>query len=363
MKAAVKALMGSGGTVEQTPDAFNFTNSTGAINGTAVEKEITITGLYPGYPVTVSCSGGLIDAGTTVVSGSYGTSKDVIVSPSGTIRVRARLVASNTYYAYVYQTVFVGTGSDSWSVRTRDVDVGPNSGWSNQTLNNQVPGAYRTFSQQTITGITSGVNHRITASSSSPYNTNYQIEIENSGFITNLSDYTFFASDPITWQVKMFAGNYWKSYRMIPRLYSVYSGASVTGPTYTLNTQTPFTSSTSPVTVPSGTQHTFTITMTNLPTTDPNYAGVKVFSRPDISGGSPEFSWDGNTWYPENFTALDMNDTGAPSLSATSVTFYMRVSASTNPSFRNTGTYVSFGPGAAGFTNSAYIELTVTATF
>src|SRR6056300_1350195 len=111
MSIALTFLRGANGIVgSQVPDSFSFTDLTNqALNSTITSEEITVTGLIAYATVTVSCNVGEIDAGTSALSGTWETSKDVTVSASGSIKVRARRTSSNTYADSVSQVITVGT--------------------------------------------------------------------------------------------------------------------------------------------------------------------------------------------------------------------------------------------------------------
>jgi len=165
MTSAFKILASSNSVstpVEQNPDSFNFNNLNNVgPSSTATSNQITITGLTANAPVTVSVNVGEVDAGTSTLSGVWESSKEVTVSASGTIVVRPRRQASSSYYATTSQTVTVGSGSDSWTNRTVDVDLIP-SVFSDDGGNTSAPVALYTFAQGSIQGLTPNANYYLT---------------------------------------------------------------------------------------------------------------------------------------------------------------------------------------------------------
>lgn len=104
---------------DTTPDPFSFTDVTGAVTGGTYTNNVSITGLEPNYSITVTASGGTVDATTALpFSGVYATSKTVTTSSTGTIIVSAKVVASSTPGVQVNCVVTVGTVSDTFSVTT-----------------------------------------------------------------------------------------------------------------------------------------------------------------------------------------------------------------------------------------------------
>jgi len=102
------------------PNAFAFTDATNALAGTTyTSATITITGLEPNYsPITVSCSNGLVDAGTSTLSGTFAASKAVTTSGTGTIVVATSVVSSSSSGGIAESTVTIGDKSDAYRVTT-----------------------------------------------------------------------------------------------------------------------------------------------------------------------------------------------------------------------------------------------------
>lgn len=113
---------------DTTPNGFSFTDVTSASLSTVyTSNTITITGLEPNYSVTVSASGGTVDAGTSALSGTYAASKTVTASATGTIVVAAQVTSSGSFSTAVNCTVTIGGVSDVYSVTTRAADTTPNA--------------------------------------------------------------------------------------------------------------------------------------------------------------------------------------------------------------------------------------------
>lgn len=110
-------------------NAFSFSNTTGAALGsTQTATTITVTGLEPDYPFTVTAtgsSGASVDAGGSALSGTYATSKSVTSSGSGQILVSARVLASSTPGTNTTCTVSVGGQSATYTVTTVGADTTP----------------------------------------------------------------------------------------------------------------------------------------------------------------------------------------------------------------------------------------------
>jgi hypothetical protein len=104
-----------------SPDPFTFTDVTGAaLNTTYTSNTLTITGLEPNTSnvIVQAPSGGLIDAGTTALSGTFATSKSITTSSTGTLVVAARVTSSSSGGTAVNCLVQVASGSDTYTVTT-----------------------------------------------------------------------------------------------------------------------------------------------------------------------------------------------------------------------------------------------------
>ena len=123
---SVKALFGSSAAIDETPDQFTFTDTSG-VNPSSVTTSgtVTVTGLSPGIPITVTASGGTLDAGTSSLSGTYASSKSVTTSASGTFVMAARATSSASFSTAVNVTVTVNGVSDVYTVTTRAADTIP----------------------------------------------------------------------------------------------------------------------------------------------------------------------------------------------------------------------------------------------
>jgi alpha-tubulin suppressor-like RCC1 family protein len=107
-------------TFDNIPDTFGFGTATGAETNTSTESgEVTVTGLDPNTPINVSTNVGTIDAGTTVLSGTFETSKIVTTSASGTLVVKVRVTSSASFATSVVATITIGAETGSFTVSTR----------------------------------------------------------------------------------------------------------------------------------------------------------------------------------------------------------------------------------------------------
>jgi hypothetical protein len=104
---------------DETPSQFNFTDINDAVLSTQyTTSTVVVSGLEPNYPITISASGGTIDAGTSSLSGTFASSKTVNTSASGTLVMAARVTSSSFYLTTVNCTVTIGGVSDIYSVTT-----------------------------------------------------------------------------------------------------------------------------------------------------------------------------------------------------------------------------------------------------
>lgn len=107
---------------DETPAAFAFTANTGVnLSTVCTSNTATITGLEPYYSITVSASGGTVDAGSDNLTGTFSSSKTVTTSASGTLVVAARVTSSASSSTTVNCTVTIGTGSAVYSVTTATI--------------------------------------------------------------------------------------------------------------------------------------------------------------------------------------------------------------------------------------------------
>ena len=104
--------------IDTTPDAFSFTDVGGAATNTVYTDTVTITGLQPNYSITVTASGGTVDAGTSALSGTFASSKTVTTDALGSIIIAARVTSSASAGTTTSCIVTVGTLSDTFSVTT-----------------------------------------------------------------------------------------------------------------------------------------------------------------------------------------------------------------------------------------------------
>ena len=111
---------------DTTPAAFSFTSANNVnLSTTNTSNTVTVTGLEPNYPITVTVSGGTVDAGTSALSGTYAASKNVTTSGTGTLVVSARGTASSSFSTSVTVTVTIGGVNGTYTITTRAVDETP----------------------------------------------------------------------------------------------------------------------------------------------------------------------------------------------------------------------------------------------
>jgi hypothetical protein len=138
---------------DTTPAAFNFTDVTEATVSTVyTSNTVTVSGLEPSSSITVSASGGTIDAGTSALSGTFASSKAVTTTASGTLVVAARVTSSASFGTAANCTVTVGTGSDTYTVTTRAADTTPNAFTFTDVTNAQLSTLYQS-NTVTVTGL------------------------------------------------------------------------------------------------------------------------------------------------------------------------------------------------------------------
>lgn len=123
----VRAIFG-GEAIDATPDQFTFTDVSG-INPSTVTTSgtVTVTGLSPNIPISVTASGGTVDAGTSSLSGTFDSSKAITTSATGTFVMAARATSSASYSTAVDVVVTVNGVSDTFTVTTRAADTTPNA--------------------------------------------------------------------------------------------------------------------------------------------------------------------------------------------------------------------------------------------
>ena len=116
-------------TTKSTPQpSFTFTDTTGAEVGISyTSSTVTATGLDAGQSISISATGGTIDAGTSSLSGTFASSKTVTASASGTFVIAAKGTASLSYDTAVNIVVTAGTTSDTYTITTRVADTTPDA--------------------------------------------------------------------------------------------------------------------------------------------------------------------------------------------------------------------------------------------
>ena len=156
---------------DSTPDAFTFTDQTGAYrNVLRYSDTVTISGITTAVPVTVSGEG---SPKISINGGTYGTSGTLTNGQT----LRVRLTSSPDYSTTYAATVTVGAASDTWTVRTLDDDwpdafaFSDQSGVARNTLITSAP--------VTITGITGDIAVTVSGAGSP------QISINGGAWVTS----------------------------------------------------------------------------------------------------------------------------------------------------------------------------------
>jgi hypothetical protein len=105
---------------DYTPAAFSFNGQSNVeVNTPYSSGSVTVTGLEPSWPVTVSASGGTVYAGTSSANvGPFSTATSITTNSIGHLVVNATVTSSSSYKSSASVTVNVGTGSASFSVTT-----------------------------------------------------------------------------------------------------------------------------------------------------------------------------------------------------------------------------------------------------
>ena len=125
---SVKALFGSSAAIDSIPNQFTFIDTSGVNPSTVTTSgTVTVNGLSPGIPITVTASGGTVDAGTSSLSGTYASSKSVTTSALGSFVMAARATSNANFSNAVNVTVTVNGVSDVYTVTTRAADTTPNA--------------------------------------------------------------------------------------------------------------------------------------------------------------------------------------------------------------------------------------------
>lgn len=149
---------------DDIPNSFSFTDINNASLATQyTSNTVTISGFDPNISVTVTASGGTVDAGTSALSGTFASSKTVTTSGSGTIVVAARLTSSSSYSTPADCTVTVGGVSDTYTVTTQAADTTPNSFSFTDVTGAEFSTVY-TSNTLTLSGMSPGVSVTVTAS-------------------------------------------------------------------------------------------------------------------------------------------------------------------------------------------------------
>lgn len=250
---------------DTTPDAFNFTDVTGAALGTVITSNIvTITGINVETPVSVSGVGSpqiRINGGAWVTSG--------VITNGQSLEVR--LTSANTDSTTRSADVTVGTVMESWNVRT--IDTTPDAfSFTDVTL-----AAFNTLTTSnavTITGIDTATSVSVTGAGSP------QIRIEGGSWVTS--------------------GTITNGQSLEVRLTSANTSATANAATVTVGTVSDNWSVTTIDITPNAFSFT-DVTGVNLNTlTTSNtitISGIDTATSVSVSGdGSPQVSINGGAW-------------------------------------------------------------------
>ena len=104
---------GGGGGGDTTPNAFSFTDDTGATpNAVLISNSITVSGVDPATPIAINVTGG-----------EYSVNGGAFTSTAGSVvlgdTVRARGTASSSYSTAVNIAVTIGGVSDTYTITTQ----------------------------------------------------------------------------------------------------------------------------------------------------------------------------------------------------------------------------------------------------
>ena len=149
---------------DTTPNSFSFTTQTGKERSTSyTSNTVTVSGLEPNYNISISASGGTVDAGTSSLSGTFATSKSVTTSGTGTLVVAARVTSSSSFSTSVSTTITIGSGSATFTVTTRAADLTGSIGTFTATT-----GATKNIQYWSNSATVSGLEPNYTVSFSAP---------------------------------------------------------------------------------------------------------------------------------------------------------------------------------------------------
>jgi len=169
---------------DTTPDAFSFTDVGGATTNTVYTTDnVTITGLQPNYSITVTASGGTVDAGTSALSGTFATSKTVTTDALGSIVVSARVTSSASAGTTVNCVVTIGTLSDTFSVTTFSSGNQVNQ-FTFDDITNAAFSTVYTSNTITVSGLNTGLSATVTINNGT-YSKNGLAYTSSPGSVTN----------------------------------------------------------------------------------------------------------------------------------------------------------------------------------
>lgn len=177
------------GSIDTTPDAFSFTDVTNASLNVYYTNNVLVSGLQPNYSITVTATGGTVDAAAAAgsLSGTYSASKTVTSSATGTIVVSARALSGSSPGVTTNCVVTIGGVSDTFSVTTYAAGTRPDqftfTDQTNVALNTLI-----TSNSITVSGMTAGTTATVSLSGSTggrAYSKNGGAFVTTSTTVTN----------------------------------------------------------------------------------------------------------------------------------------------------------------------------------
>lgn len=112
--------------LKDIPLPYAFTDVVNAEVSTSITSQtILVSGLEPNYPFAVQATGGLVDAGTGTLSGTFSSSKVVTTSSTGALVVAARITSGAGELSTSIVTVTIGAGTTNWTIKTKAYDITP----------------------------------------------------------------------------------------------------------------------------------------------------------------------------------------------------------------------------------------------
>lgn len=113
-----------------TPNTFTIPTTTGApLNQLVTSQQVSVSGLEPDYRVTISVlnGAGVIDGGTTALSGVYEPTKLVRTTSAGELVFACQANSSTTFDTDATIPVKIGSTQTTWTIHTRVPDTIPDA--------------------------------------------------------------------------------------------------------------------------------------------------------------------------------------------------------------------------------------------